>query len=1288
MSAADRAISTFERNESLLEANCKVIKGFDANTEKATVQVYKEEIEKLWSEFYISFEKVEALLTGKKDDDLKEYLADFGAMHNKFISARITIMQCLNAHMSSASDNANTSIHSCETEAFKPNFKLPPIQIRPFNGNLDDWPEFKAACNSVFTDRIPQVQRLQYLKDLLNGEPRNLIKHIAPTDGSYDSAWLILKTKYDNTRAIVNSCLKRFFDLPSLEAETSSGLNDMLNITNSTMATLKSFQIDVSTWDAILVYVLSRKLDSNSIKHWEETQKGSKCVATLMTFLDFLSTRINILSNTELLLPSEQKSGYFPTSNMKFNKPKPQPIMLTLKSNFKCFLCSDNHIIARCPTLMQADSNDRNKMINERSLCRNCFNRHTTESCPYTATCKYCDEAHHSLLHEPKKAMIATTIIEPEDECLIEQEQIFHVALGQNAILGTAVFPVTHNGKTIMIRALIDQGGTGSLITSKLCQHLNLPLKSTYVPLTGACDVKIGCIKKKTNVTIGSNFDPNFSLTFTAYVVKTVTGLKPMQVTEAKEWSHLKGLHLADPNFLEFANIDMLLGNVVFAEILQNGLVKGKSGEPIAQLTSLGWLITGAANKIKEQEIHCNLMLENDELNQQLAAFWQLEEVNNKKPLTEDEQKAGDIFVSSVKRGEDGKFIVDLPFKSDPLQAFGESYSMARNRLRSLQRKLAKDPNLEKQYNDSLQEYLTLGHMSKASNDEKPFVCLPHHAVIKESSSTTKVRGVFDASAKTSNGKSLNDLLYVGPTIQPDLFELLIRWRRFQFAFSGDIEKMYRMVKINPIHANFQSILWQPPGETQIQRYKLETATFGTASAPFQAIRALHEIANRIKHLHPIIAANILLKFYVDDYLGCEKTIEEARAVREEITKILAEFGFNLRKWKASHEEILTGVPEKDRETILDFESSVKTLGIQWNPSKDEFVFNSCEENTPPCWTKRNVLSEIAKLFDPCGWCSPCVVRAKIIMQNIWRENEKIDWDDPLSEELLAQWLPVYQQLCMPIPIKLPRWIGMSNEVIKAELHGFSDASMAAYAAAIYLRLVYASGQVVCNLIAAKTKVAPMNPIATIPRLELCGALLLARLFEKVKPALDYQNASIFAWTDSMITLSWLASHPSKWSVFVANRTSEILKTLPYNHWYHVPTKENPADLASRGLLVDELCNSSVWWHGPEFLLRAENKCDKSFDPVNEDELPEHRKQIHTIQTVENDTLNYFSDYMRLLRFSALALRWLKRSKQKTIAMSSPITAEEISDAENNWIRVVQENRFSGEILSLKNKTK
>lgn len=425
MSAIDKAVSAYTRTETIINANCEVVKKFDSQTEHSTLIIYKEEIEKAWTEFYLSYEKLEISLTGKKDDDLKKYLTEFGAMHNKFITARITISQCLSALAGqNETSTLETSIQSNQEPSIRPNIKLPPIQIRPFNGNFDDWPEFKAACNSVFTDKIPEVQRLQYLKDLLRDEPRDLVKHIAPEEGAYNAAWVVLKMRYDNTRAIVNSCLKRFFELPILQTESADGLKQMLNTTQGTLATLKGFHVDTKSWDTILVYILSRKLDANSVKHWEESQKGSKSLPALSLFHDFLDTRISILNNTALLLQSEDNICQ-KLIGIKAVKPayaKPQPIMLTLKSQFKCFLCNDNHIIARCPVLSQANTSSRIKMISDKSLCCNCLNRHQTDECPYTPNCKNCDANHHSLLHDFRGATIATTI----DECYDVHDECYN----------------------------------------------------------------------------------------------------------------------------------------------------------------------------------------------------------------------------------------------------------------------------------------------------------------------------------------------------------------------------------------------------------------------------------------------------------------------------------------------------------------------------------------------------------------------------------------------------------------------------------------------------------------------------------------------------------------------------------------------------------------------------------------------------------------------------------------------------------------------------------------------
>lgn len=411
---------------------------------------------------------------------------------------------------------------------------------------------------------------------------------------------------------------------------------------------------------------------------------------------------------------------------------------------------------------------------------------------------------HHSLLHNKEQSPIVNHLdsldlsdlpathepveITTDDEI----EHCFHTQIVTKAILATALVPITHQSKTIVVRALIDQGSTGNLITKRICQLLNLPMMETYVPLTGPCDIKVGQIDHKTTLTIGSLYDQTFSSTIVAFAVKTVTGLKPINILEQSCWSHLNELQLADPDFTKFDNIDLLLGSIVHGEIIQEGLIKGALGEPIAQQTSLGWIISGAADKIEEDEIRCNVLFEEISLNKQLQAFWELEEVDYKKCLSADELAAREIFEKTICRNRDGHLMVDLPFKMNPydVACFGESMSIAKRRYLSVQKRLAKTPELQQEYNQCIQEYLSLGHMEVATNSDIPFVCLPHHPVIKETSSTTKVRPVMDASAKTANGYSLNDRLCVGPTIQPDLFELLIQWRRFKYAFSGDIEKM------------------------------------------------------------------------------------------------------------------------------------------------------------------------------------------------------------------------------------------------------------------------------------------------------------------------------------------------------------------------------------------------------------------------------------------------------------------------------------------------------------------
>lgn len=469
----------------------------------------------------------------------------------------------------------------------------------------------------------------------------------------------------------------------------------------------------------------------------------------------------------------------------------------------------------------------------------------------------------------------------------------------------------------------------------------------------------------------------------------------------------------------------------------------------------------------------------------------------------------------------------------------------------------------------------------------------------------------------------------------------------------------------------------------------MKTVTFGTSSAPYQAIRALHQVSCEIENAKPKIAHAIRKRFYVDDFLGSSESIDEAKFEQKEISQALKEYGFNLCKWKSNSIDFLQQTSDAPNNEVLEFSDNLcKALGILWNPKNDDFTFRlSLDEIKLPI-TKRKLASEIAKLFDPLGWLSPCIILAKLIIQQLWLDS--YDWDEALPADLQDHWLKMRNSLLECDQIKIERWIGITKTAKSHSLHGFADASERAYAAVVYMRTEHENGIVQIQLIAAKSKVAPLQKV-TLPRLELCGALLLARLLRKIVQALDLQDIQICAYSDSMITIEWVSAIPVRWQTFVANRVSEIQELLPSTQWNHIVSHLNPADCASRGKFMSELVNFDLWWHGPEFL-----KLPATHWPVTKDKhidlesMPEQRKKPKQTKVFfaqcknENDLLHRFSNIKMLLRVTAYIFRWRKYKKNmNSSSENSILSVDEINDAMNVWIRYTQKNYFSEEWKSL-----
>lgn len=1304
------------RKYKMLKATMHSVSKLTAEDTDSSIRVLKSELDLKWNEFMIAFEELEAIAIAVNHESLNEITTEFVTTHNSYLKAKIHATTLLE---NSEENNVHNVSNSTMANDNQPKFKMAPMRITPFSGDLIDWIEFKATCDLILSENFSEVQRLQYLKDALFGEARSVVSHILPGQGAFDRAMQLLKDRYDNQRSIINEHLKRFYEIQCIDKPSAESFRLMLNTVNGLVAALKCYDIDTSSWDAIIIFHISQRFDTRTLMQWEEKLDGKRTVPKLKTLLDFLQVRITVRQTTEsvTVAPYDKwgKSNKNSVAHKQNHEQKKSiekaqervKTYLTLKESYECGLCEQNHLTSRCTKVIDMTLQDRQAKIKKNRLCENCFYPHTVSECPFKPACKKCEAPHNTLLHPNNKQMFLTAA-EPEgasgesqlnetttddDDCLSLISQLhFYVneETDGEVLLSTAIVPVSFNKQSVLLNALVDDGSTGNLITVNACKLLNLRVTRLNVPMIGVGNTPVGRVVGRAMVTIKSIHDESYARTIKVIVVHSIGETKGIGKEATRNWNHLHNLSLANPKYYDSHKIDLLLGNAVHADVIMEKIIRGKRDQPIARQSKFGWLISGQTN-VSEQGIKiCRATTfeqcdDAHKLNEQLKQFWEIEEISSKKMLTPEEQMAENVFASSVQRAKDGKFIVDLPFKMSPNDTLGESFPMAIRRYKSLQRRFDKNPQLKKQYDDVLEEYLTLNHMQLVTNRPPGQCFLPHHEVIKESSTTTKVRVVFDASAKTSTGVSLNDCLCVGPVIQPELFDLLICWRKFEFAVSADIEKMYRMMYVNPEHADWQTILWHRPGTKGILPYKLLTVTFGTSSAPFQATRGVYEVGQRIKETQPELAKIIQSSFYVDDFMKSFANINDARSTNKLITDELAKYGLTLRKWKSNDASALDGISEIDCEQSISFDSTFKTLGIAWHANTDRFVFKSMEPKMVEKWTKRQILSVIAKLFDPLGWLAPCIVRAKLLMQDIWRLPNNIDWDTEVPTHIITQWQSVYSDLTLANPIEIPRWLKLSNTNEGVELHAFCDASKLSYACCVYLRVKHDDDTISCNLIAAKTKVSPIR-VTTIPRLELCGALLASKLVRKCAQSLSIDDVPITVWCDSKIVLAWLATHPSKWATFVAHRASEIHENIDATCWKYVPTKQNPADIASRGSTINELQCSSIWWHGPTFLTSPRKSApNQNFDlPVaTAPEKCKQAKMFHINLPNENYILGKFENLNRLLYFTALVLRLRDKIKRQPMA-TGPITAEEMEKAETHWIRFIQLHSFGHEISKLK----
>lgn len=1189
--------------------------------------------------------------------------------------------------------------------------KLPKITIPDFSGKYSEWSSFKDLFVSLVHDNpaLDDVQRLHYLKTQVKGEAEQVIKHIPITHANYTKCWDLLKTRYDNKRYMSNCILKRLFSQRIMNCESAQALKDLLNTTCDCMHELSNLGINISSWDTIVIYIVSSKLDVETRKQWElHVNIACEELPSLDQFKEFLESRFRAL---EFIEPAKNK----PKPNQN-NSPKVLHAISNTSQSISCPHCNGAHRLYSCDQFAKEDVNNRQEIVKSLKLCYNCFGSgHTGKYCRLTTKCRICKGKHHTLIHgksnNPLTVAVATEVSGNDNhlpESSSETNEITNIAshfvtgeVYNQTLLATALIKAeSSNGYPQILRALLDQGSQASFISEAAVQLLRLNKIAVKSSISGLGDGQSDLTSKAmVMVNIRSLHDPTFKLQVKAYVLNTVTSVLPEKKFVFPDWEELGRITLADPQYNSPNKIDILLGSEVYCRILKKGLIRNSNGSTIAQDTYLGWVLSGQVGGCDEGKQNCHNVIVNLhvklEENEFLKKFWELESEPSSieaKVLTPEEQACEEYFKKTTRRDDSGRYVVKLPFRPDVAPNYGDTRSVAVKRLMSLERRLNKEEKLKDDYAQVLREYTDLDHMEKIpASERKPDigrVWLPHHAVVRSDKTTTKTRVVFNASSRSAaNNVTLNETLMVGPTIQPDLRHTIIRWRLHPVCLTADIIKMYRQIRVAEEDADYQRIVWREDTKDEVHDYRLLTVTFGTSCAPYLAVKALQQVAIDEGENYPLAASRVKTDFYMDDLLtGCQSDTE-AVVMYTQMNELLDKGGFKLQKWASNRRGLLEELKENtelDRE--FGEEDLTKVLGLSWNRRTDDFDYSvKLSSDSAGPQTKREIIGEICRLYDPLGWVSPCIITAKIFIQKLWTAG--LDWDDKLPEELLREWERYREELSRLVNFHIPRWMQTTTSDVQVELQGFCDASSAAYAAVVYIRCIAADGKVETHLVTAKTKVAPIKQVS-IPRLELCGAVLVAKLLLEVAEVLNVKKSDLHAWTDSSIVLAWLSDHPSRWKTFVANRTSEILNLLDSSQWSYVQSKQNPADCASRGILPSELIENELWKYGPDWLRDNVLPYGKPRAIYTKTDL--EAKVIKSHATVTENTCSEvelwskFSSLRKLIRVVAYCRRFLRlkdpENKSKRITY---LTASEIQDSLTCCVRQHQARSFHDEIGSL-----
>lgn len=1199
--------------------------------------------------------------------------------------------------------------------------KLEPIQVPVFSGEFSEWRSFQNLFNNLVhsNPRLTDAQKLHYLSTKLTGTAKDVISHLNLCDENYPIAWAAVQNRFESKKAAIKTHIERFKQLPPLRNPDAKEMRRIYDITSTTINAMDA--LDASGRDPWLIYEVMQKLDAETHTLWAQHQSQNP---TWTEFQVFFDKRCKALE----LSPSVYRVEDVPNPNSKVTIPKvkSKPVKsLTIASenNVKelCNICKKSaHKLWKCGKFKSLPAKKRLETVNQLKLCINCISedssKHAVTQCPYPP-CKHCHEKHNYWVHDALTPVPFATQPTPSSSSSQSKpwEQSSPAVLSNflpsssgnargvvhRSLLKTAKVKILDSHQNVhTCRALLDFGSEISVMTSDLCQKLHLKLqRSPYGQIEGF-QGQVSKIKHQVNATLVPLVGSLINLQ--CQVTPKISSNLPTCQINAEELQFPPNVELADAKWFDSRPVDLLIGAAHEDDVMLDEVYKMGEGKPTLRKSVFGWIVCG---KWTHEEPHTSLpsavcnTISLKSIDETLRKFWEIEELPEESPQSVEHKEVEELYENTTTRAANGQYIVALPLKGS-FGELGSNLKRSKRQLYLLENRLIQTPKLYSEYAKIIDEYLSVGIVERVPFNEihKAAYYMTHHCVVREEAISTKIRIVFNCGSISESGKSLNDVIKVGPVVQPELIEILWRFRRFKIAMSCDIVKMYLQVQLTEEHRDLQRFLWRKSPTDPMTHFRFRTLCFGNAASPYLATKTLIKLAEDEGNQFPEAAQILHNNFYVDDCLVSVTTVEEAKQIQTQLISLLNKAQMKLSKWQSNDVNVLVSVQEDNSKmkdlTIMD--SCVKALGLSWNPSSDCFSFKvemNVETIDP---TKRNILRVLARIYDPLGLLAPVTINVKQILQALWKSN--IDWDTPIKGVILRNWENFVKSLLHIPKMKIPRWTSSITLATEEQLHMFSDASNLAYGAIVYHITKDENGQISSHMLTAKSKIAPIKT-KTIPKLELCAATLGAKLVSKVSKTLKIFN--IYCWVDAKVVLAQIQSASDRQDVFTKNRVSTIRSLTSPNFWRHVGTKENPADLVSRGTTAVELENSSLYWHGPTWLSMGEDSWPDA--PVISEEETKASETLASILTITNEPSNYlfktlsssissFSRMKRVLLYVYKFVQLLKSKCEKTKhqeAVQSNCTTfhstKELNWAETQLIKWDQQVHLKELIEDLKN---